>query len=71
MILVVDDYDGRVLPRRLPDVALIIFPVLDSAKGGGEGMVPPFVGSGLLLAAAGAPGSNETGVVTAHAFLLR
>lgn len=40
-------------------VALIVFSILDAAKGGGEGMVPLLVGFALLLAAVGALRSNE------------
>ncbi|MDQ3920188.1 MAG: hypothetical protein M3348_17130 [Acidobacteriota bacterium] len=43
-------------------VALIIFSILDAAKGGGESVVPLLVGFALLLAAVGALRSNETRV---------
>ena len=43
-------------------VALMLFSILNAAKGGGQGMVPLLVGFGLLLAAVGALGSNETRV---------
>jgi hypothetical protein len=43
-------------------VSLIVFSIWDTAKGGGEGMVPLLVGFAMLLAAAGALRSSETRV---------
>jgi uncharacterized membrane protein len=41
-------------------VALIVFSILDAARGGGEGIVPLLVGFALLLAAVGMLRPNRT-----------
>ena len=41
-------------------VALIVFSVRAAARGGGEGMVPLFIGFALLLAAVNTLRSNGT-----------
>jgi hypothetical protein len=43
-------------------VALIVFSILDAAKGGGEGMVPLLIGFALLLVAVGALRPGRTRV---------